>query len=157
MTPGELLAWSLPKTREIYQAALPGASFWVWSDMFDPSHNAHANYYYAEGSFAGSWKGIPTDVSVLNWNLGQLKRSLTWFSGLNPEQPIPHSQIIAGFYDNPDAEGEARRELREAAGIPGIRGLMYTTWTDNYSKLQAFADTVRSAWPGYKASLPKEP
>jgi len=156
MATGELLAWSLGKTREIYRDALPGTSFWIWSDMFDPHHNAHNNFYYAEGDFAGSWKGVPSDVSVFNWNLDKLKQSLTWFSGLNPEQPIPHRQIVAGFYDRPDAAGEASRELREAAGIPGIRGLMYTTWVDDYSKLQTYADAARAAWPDYKASLPKE-
>jgi hypothetical protein len=156
LSPGELLAWSLGKTHGIYRNTLPGTSFWIWSDMFDPNHNAHNNYYYAEGDFAGSWKGVPPDISVLNWNLDHLKQSLTWFSGLNPDQPIPHRQIIAGFYERPDAAGEARRELREAAGIPGIRGLMYTTWIDDYSKLQTYADAVRAAWPDYVASLPKE-
>jgi hypothetical protein len=155
MSAGELLAWSFGKTSDIYHGAMPDASIWAWSDMFDPYHNARANFYNVEGSMADSWKGLPADVSILNWNLDRLKESLAWFSGLNPDQPTPHSQIIAGFYDRPDAAAEARREVSEAAGVPRIRGLMYTTWTDDYSKLQAFADAARAAWPEYINRLPK--
>lgn len=156
MTAGQLLAWSLGQTYGIYHHALPDVSFWVWSDMFDPYHNAHDHMMYVEGTLAGSWKGIPPEVSILNWNLDKLKDSLRWFSGLNSEQPIAHQQIVAGFYGRADAAGEARRELAEAAGIPGIRGLMYTTWDNNYSKLQAFADAARAAWPDYVKSVPKK-
>ena len=50
MTAGELLAWNFGKTYGIYRDALPGTSFWVWSDMFDPYHNAHDNVAYVEGN-----------------------------------------------------------------------------------------------------------
>ena len=155
-SPGNLVAWSFGQTYGIYTSAIPDASMWVWSDMFDPFHNAHANFYYVEGDLAGSWKGIPPEVSILNWNLDDLKRSLTWFSGQNPEQPVAHSQVIAGFYDRPDAAREARRELRDATGVAGVRGLLYTTWTNDYSQLQMFADAARAAWPDYVNSLPKK-
>ncbi len=154
LTAGELLAWSFGKTYGIYHDAMPEASIWVWSDMFDPYHNAHDNVMYVEGTLAGSWKGIPPEVSIMNWNLDKLKDSLTWFSGLNPEQPVAHRQMIAGFYDKPDAPEEARREITAAFGTPGIHGLMYTTWNSDYSKLQSYADAARAAWPDYVKSLP---
>lgn len=154
MTPGELLAWNFAETFGIYHQALPDSSFWVWNDMFDPFHNAHDHIDFVEGSFAGSWKGLPPEVGILNWNLPKLKESLTFFSGLNPDQPVAHPQMIAGFYDAPDAAAAARSEASAAAGIPGVRGLMYTTWVDDYSKLKVFADAARDAWPDYLKSVP---
>ena len=154
MTPGELLAWNFDEAFGIYHQALPDSSFWVWNDMFDPLHNAHDHVGFVEGSFAGSWKGLTADVGILNWNLDQLKESLIWFSGRNPEQPTAHAQMIAGFYDRDNADAEARREVAEANGVPGVRGVMYTTWNDDYSKLKVFADAARDAWPDYLKSVP---
>jgi hypothetical protein len=154
MTAGELLAWNFDETFGIYHQALPDSSFWVWNDMFDPYHNAHDHYFLVEGTLAGSWKGLPTEVGILNWNSDKRKESLTWFSGLNPEQPTFHPQMIAGFYDAPDAAEAARSEITAAMGIPGLRGLVYTTWNDDYSKLKAYADAARAAWPDYTRSVP---
>ena len=156
MTPGELLAWNFAETLGIYRQALPDSSFWAWNDMFDPYHNAKDHIGFSEGSFAGSWKGLPPEVGILNWNLGQLKDSLKWFSGKNPEQPVAHNQIIAGFYDNPDAAAEAAREIAQGAGVPGVRGVMYTTWVDDYSKMKTFADAARTAWPDYLKTVPAQ-
>ena len=30
----------------------------VWSDMFDPNHNAVDDYYLVNGTLAGSWEGL---------------------------------------------------------------------------------------------------
>ncbi|HEY3936720.1 MAG TPA: hypothetical protein VGL97_04790 [Bryobacteraceae bacterium] len=155
MTAGELLAWSVGKTAQIYQTALPGTDLYVWNDMFDPYHNAKDHVFHVEGDFAGSWKGLAADVSIMNWNLGALRQSLTWFSGHDPRQPIAHRQMIAGFYDRGNGAAEASKELKDAAGIPGVVGFMYTTYADDYSQLQSFADGARAAWPAYLASLPK--
>ena len=100
MTAGELLAWHLGQSVDTFQTARSGAPMFVWSDMFDPFHNAVNNYYNVEGDLAGSWKGLPADVTVVNWNLANLQKSLTWFSGLDPAQPVAHNQIIAGYYDS---------------------------------------------------------
>ena len=156
MTAGELLAWSVSQTLDIYRPLLPNTQYWVWNDMFDPHHNARDNFYYVEGTLAGSWKGVPSEVSVLNWNLGNLRKSLTFFSGLDPDQPVPHHQMIAGFYDHGSGAEAAKKELHEADGIPGVIGMMYTTYSDNYAELKSFADGARAAWPEYVASLPKK-
>jgi hypothetical protein len=95
-------------------------------------------------------------VTVLNWNLGQLRDSLTWFSGRNPKQTLAHQQIIAGYYDRGDGSAAAWEELRAASGIPGIQGFMYTTWNDDYSQLAAFAQAVRAGWTRYLTSVPPE-
>jgi hypothetical protein len=153
MTAGELLAWSLGQTVQIYRSAMPQTPLFIWNDMFDPHQNAKDNYFYVEGSLADSWKGLPADVTVMNWNLDQLKASLTWFSGLDPKQSVAHPQMIAGFYDRGNSSAEATRELKEAAGIPGVVGMMYTTYNDDYSQLQNFAAAAKAGWPGYLASL----
>jgi len=87
--------------------------------------------------------------------LQHLKESLEWFSGTDPRQPVPHRQIIAGFYDASDGATAAREELANAAGIPGVVGLMYTTYADNYTQLESFAAAAKAGWSGYLSSLPK--
>ncbi len=156
MTAGQLLAWSFEQSTSIYKSIAPEMPLYTWSDMFDPYHNAHDHYFYVEGDLTGSWKGLASNVQIMNWNLDHLKESLTWFSGIDSRQPIPHRQIIAGYYDTHDGSGAARQELTQAAGIPGVKGLMYTTWNDDYSQLQTFATAARAGWKAYVASVPKK-
>jgi hypothetical protein len=153
MTAGQLLAWQVGQAVQAYQSASPSAPLYVWSDMFDPFHNAIPYYGYVEGDLTGSWEGLPANVTVMNWNLSNLTNSLTWFSGLNSSQPVPHQQIIAGYYDSGDGAGSANIELKQAGGIPGIQGLMYTTWNPDYSQMLNFANAARAAWPAYLASV----
>lgn len=155
MTAGQLLASSISKAHQIYQSTLPNAPIFVWNDMFDPYHNAHADFYYVEGDLTGSWKGLPAELSIMNWNLDHLTESLTWFSGRDPKQPVAHHQMIAGFYDKGAGAPEAEKEWKQAAGIPGITGIMYTTYADDYSQLQSFAQGAKAGWRGYLSSLAK--
>jgi hypothetical protein len=138
---------------QLYKSVLSDAQLYVWNDMFDPYHNAVDHYYNVEGDLAGSWKGVPAEVSVMNWNLGNLAKSLRWFSGESLRQPTPHKQIVAGYYDTGDGAAAARKELGEAKGIPGVMGLMYTTWSDDYSQLEPFANAARAEWASYQASV----
>jgi hypothetical protein len=153
MTAGQLLAWSAGQSIQTYNTVMPGAPLYVWSDMFDPYHNAVNNYYDVQGDLSGSWTGLPSNVTIMNWNLGNLSTSLTWFSGKNSSQPTPHQQIIAGFYDSGNGGQAAQTELGQAAGIPGVQGLMYTTWQDDYSQLQSFASAARAGWAAYLTSV----
>ena len=154
MTPGQLLAWHVTNTANLYHSLAPSASLYMWGDMFDPYQNAVNNYYYVEGNIAGSWAGVPSNVTIMNWNLANLTNSLTWFSGLNAQQPTAYRQIIAGYYDTGTGVAAATQELQQAAGIPGITGLMYTTWDSDYSQLQSFAAAAKSNWAAYLSSLP---
>lgn len=153
MSPGQLLAWSFQRTFDQLRQYGP---LYVWSDMFDPYHNAHDRFYFVEGSVRGSWRGLPSEVTVMNWNLERLTPSLTWFSGDDPRQPVAHRQVIAGFYDPPDHDGAgaAQREISRAIGIPGIVGMMYTTWTGDYSQLEAYAASARKGWDDYRRARP---
>jgi hypothetical protein len=153
LSAGELLAEHVSQTIAMYQSLRPGANVYVWSDMFDPYGNAHDHYLFVEGDLAGSWKGLPSNVIVMNWNLEHLKDSLKWFSGDDRKQPIQHRQIIAGYYDSHDGGAAATAELRMARGVPAIDGLMYTTWVDDDSQMKAFADAAKLHWAEYRSSV----
>ena len=152
-TAGQLLAWHVGQAIRRYRSLRPDEAFWVWSDMFDPYANAHSNYYLGEGDLAGSWEGLSSEVTIMNWNMAHLRDSLRWFAGESRRQPTPHRQIIAGYYDTRNGAGAAVEELRTARGIPGIDGLMYTTWEDDYSQMQSFATAARKNWQAYRDSV----
>lgn len=132
---GQLLADNIARCIQIIKDEAPEAAVAVWSDMFDPNHNARNPYYFARGGMAQSWNGLPSQALVLNWNWANRSKSLEWFSSRgNP-------QIIAGYYDRPVAQ--IRDWLQDARGIGGVEGVMYTTWKRDYDNLDAFA---RAAW-----------
>ncbi|MBV8897774.1 MAG: hypothetical protein JO051_14780 [Acidobacteriaceae bacterium] len=154
MDAGALLAWSIQQLVELHKRVTPNARLYIFSDMVDPYHNAQKHFYSVEGDLTGGWKGVSPDIIIVNWNLGNLKESLGWFAGQDPRWPVPHQQIIAGFYDNPKGgAAAAEQELSQAAGKPGILGLAYLSYSDNYSQLKNFADSARANWPSYEASL----
>jgi len=153
LTAGQLLAWSVRQSIEVYNSILPDSPLWIWSDMFDPFHNAVENYYNVEGDLSGSWTALPSSVIVINWNRWNLTNSLKWFAGASVKQPVSNDQIIGGYYDTGDGRAAAQAELGAAAGVPGLLGLMYTTWEDDYSQLESFAAAVYANWPAYLASI----
>ncbi|GIW87305.1 MAG: hypothetical protein KatS3mg108_1629 [Isosphaeraceae bacterium] len=131
LTPGQLLADNARRCVEILHRVDPGAEVLVWSDMFDPHHNAVARYYLVNGSLTGSWEGLPSRVVIVNWNGQNKTPSLRFFAERG------HRQVIAGYYDCGDLSGF--REWDTAArGIPGIRGFMYTTWRSDYQWLDEY-------------------
>jgi hypothetical protein len=146
MTAGQLLAWNFKQTYDLYKSVNPNVPLYVWSDMFDPNHNAVNNYYLVQGDLTGSWLGVPSDVTIMNWNLFSLTTSATWFSGKNSQQPVPYRQIVAGYYDTGDGAAAANSEISQVQGIPGIAGFMYTTFGDDYSQLAPFASAVKAGW-----------
>jgi len=157
MTAGELLAWNVGQTWSSITAVTPGVTAYVWDDMFDPNHNATASYQYAYpvlGDLTGSWLGLQPGFVIMNWNLGNLTKSLSWFAGKQAGNTHAFQQIIAGYYDTGDGAGAATSELTSASGIPGVTGLMYTTWVPDYSQLGPFATATLAGWAAYKASTP---
>jgi len=137
MTPGQILADNVRRCVDILRKTDPGKPVYVWSDMFDAYHNAGKTgpYYLVKGDgpWVGSWEGLPKDVIVANWNMQKDKRvdSLKHFDGLG------NRQILAGYYDADPAR--MTDWLRDAAGIRGLDGVMYTTWQQKYGDLERFA------------------
>jgi hypothetical protein len=109
----------------------------IWSDMFDPAHNARDDFYLVNGDLAESWEGLPREMIVVNWNHGQAAQSLPFFGGRG------HEQVLAGFYD-----GDPRQIaswLSTGRSTRGVNGAMYTTWQGDFTQLEAFAE---AAWGG---------
>jgi hypothetical protein len=130
-TPGELLATNARRCVEIVRDVSPKARVVVWSDMFDPHHNAHDNYYLVNGTLEGSWKGLPPDTVIATWNGGKARESLQFFADRG------HAQVIAGYYDA--GLDEVKKWQAAARGVPRVTGFMYTTWQDKYDDLEAVA------------------
>ncbi|RYX81967.1 hypothetical protein EON83_21745 [bacterium] len=134
-TAGQILADATKQCIAMARAANPNGEVWIWSDMFDPNHNAHDNYYLVEGSLDGSWKGLDKNVGIMNWNFGGRDKSLAFFEGEG------HRQILSGFYD--EGNEQIKQWVASGKDITGVEGAMYTTWSNDYSQLEEFA---RSAW-----------
>ncbi len=137
MTPGELLADNVRKAAQIIRDVRPDAGIWVWSDMFDPMHNAVDNYYAVNGTLKGSWKGLDKDVGIVNWYGSLGGKNCQFFADLGLKQ------ILSGYYDG-DENGDAIATwLSNTADVPGIVGAMYTTWQDRYDAMDVWAE---KAW-----------
>ena len=137
LTPGELLAWNERQAAQIIREVRPDAGIWVWSDMFDPQHNAVDNYYAVNGPLAGSWKGLDKDIGIVNWH-GSLKgKNCQFFADLGLKQ------ILAGYYDSDEDGAAIAQWLNNTKEVPGIIGAMYTTWEDKYGALEPWA---KKAW-----------
>ncbi|MDQ3624084.1 MAG: hypothetical protein M3463_16630 [Verrucomicrobiota bacterium] len=135
LTPGQQLADNVKRCIQILRETAPQARAHVWSDMFDPHHNARkSKYYLVNGDLTGSWEGLDRKVVILPWYFGKRAESLQWFAGRG------HPQIIAGYYD-----GQPERLadwLSAAKGLPGLIGVMYTTWKNNYKDLEKFSEVA---------------
>lgn len=138
-TPGQLLADNVRRAASIIREHRPDAGIWVWSDMFDPMHNAVDGYYAVNGSLKGSWEGLAKDVGIVNWHGGLMGKNCRFFADLGLKQ------ILSGYYDTDDT-GEAIVQWQAAVrDVPGIIGAMYTTWEDKYEAMGTWAS---KAWGG---------
>jgi len=124
---------------------LPALQVYVWSDMFDPHHNARPAYYLVQGDFTGSWKHLPRDVVVAVWGGQPRPQSLQFFAreGL--------ATLVACYYDAEDLQ-DVQRWLESARNLPGLRGFMYTPWTRKYDLLPQFARLL--AFPSAESTGP---
>ena len=137
LSAGQIAADSVRTCAELLNATAPGARVFVWNDMFDPFHNARPNYYLVKGDLTGSWEGLTKDTIIVNWNGGKAAESLKFFADRG------HRQLIAGYYDSPI--DRTRKWLDIAQPVPGVMGVMFTTWRNNYAELEAFAKMLDAA------------
>ena len=132
-TPGQILADNLKQCTDLVK---PQQAY-TWNDMFDPYHNAvKGPYYLVNGPWTGSWEGLDKDVIILNWNHGKRDKSLPFFADRG------NRQVLCGYYDNDLSEW--KQWLISGAKVKGIVGYMYTTWRNDYSKLEEFAKMSRA-------------
>lgn len=133
---GPLLADNVRACIGILRQVNPGGRIYVWSDMFDPNHNAHANYYLVRGDLSNSWRGLDSDVIIVPWYYDARAASLQFFAGLG------NRQVIAGYYDSDP--NLVTNWLNAARPYTGISGVIYTTWQNDYSNLETFEQLLAS-------------
>ncbi|RKY05323.1 hypothetical protein DRP77_01360 [Candidatus Poribacteria bacterium] len=131
----KLLGECITKQVRILRKFNPEAEIYIWSDMLDPNHNAHADYYLVEGDFTGSWNYVPKDLIIAVWGGRPREESLRFFADKG------FRILIACYYDA-DTLDDVRGWLELAREIPGVRGFMYTTWRRRYELLEEFGDMI---------------
>jgi hypothetical protein len=147
-TPGQVAAENVRFCSRYLKTLNGSRRVLVWSDMFDPHHNAVDHYYLVNGDLSGSWEGLSKDVWIVNWNFGVREESLRFFADRG------HLQILAGYYDT-DAQQIGRwLETVRKHQISGVKGVMYTTWQQDYSNLKDFADVVNQYDPVLRGAVP---
>jgi hypothetical protein len=135
-SPGAVLSHNAKHCSEQLFSKAREARVTVWSDMFDPHHNAVDQYYLVNGSLRESH--APSNVRIMNWNFGKREESLNHFAKRG------HSQVLAGYYDSDPEQISQWLDTVVGSKIPNVQGVMYTTWRRNYSDLEEFAGLVRS-------------
>ena len=126
----------LSRQREIIKAVRPDAQIYVWSDMLDPAHNAHDNYYSCGSTFEGSWQFAPKDLVISCWYGKKRDISMPFFAerGFRTQ--------AAAYYDADDLDG-CRAWLETCKRTPGYTGIMYTSWRNKYKLIAPFGELVR--------------
>ncbi len=132
---GELLGDCVTRQVQAIHRYLPEAQVYVWSDMFDPNHNAHGNYYLANGDFRESWDHVPKDIVMAVWGGQPREKSLRFFADQG------FHTLVACYYDADDLT-QVKGWLKAAAETPRVQGFMYTPWRRKYELLPAFGDLL---------------
>jgi hypothetical protein len=132
---GQVLAANVKACTQILRDLNPSGLIYVWSDMFDPHHNAMKDYYLVHGSLASSWEGLDPSINIANWNFDHRDESLKFFAKRG------HRQLIAGYYDSPPEN--ITKWLDSAAKSGSVDAVMYTTWQGNYTDIERFAEIVK--------------
>ena len=131
----EILGDCVTKQAEMLRDVNPEADVSIWSDMLDPNHNAHGNYYLVDGDYTGSWNYIPPDLGIMCWYYARRRESLAHFSKLG-------FRTFAGAYYDGDTLDNPRGWLEALDQTPNAYGIMYTTWQSKYALLADFGDLV---------------
>ncbi|KKM14943.1 hypothetical protein LCGC14_1701050, partial [marine sediment metagenome] len=129
----EILGDCITRQRAVFKAVDPKIEVMIWSDMLDPAHNAHSNYYGAVGDFTGSWKHVPRDLTIMCWYHKIRDKSLGFFSKQG------FRTFGAAYYDADDLTNP-REWLTSLRETPNAQGIMYTTWQKKYKLLAGFGD-----------------
>jgi len=135
LTMAQILGDCITRQFQIIRGLDPQAEVFIWSDMLDPHHNAHAGYYLVDGDYTGSWNYVPKELRIVCWYNKMRKESLAHFSGLG-------FATLAGAYYDADSLDSSRQWLEALEQTPQAVGIMYTTWRNKYELLAPFGDLV---------------
>jgi len=132
---GELLGECVTKQTQILRRHIPNAQIYIWSDMLDPNHNAHGDYYLAQGDFTGSWRHVPKALVIAVWGGEPREKSLRFFANEG------FRTLVACYYDADDLT-TVKGWLELARNTANVQGFMYTPWQKKYALLPAFGDLL---------------
>lgn len=135
MTMAQMFGDCVTRECDMIKGVNPDAEIVCWSDMLDPNHNAHDNFYLTAGDFTGSWNYVPKDLIIACWYFDKRKQSLDFFSKEG-------FRTVAGTYYDLDDLSNSEGWLSALNKTPGAYGIMYTTWYNKYDLLGAFGDLV---------------
>ncbi len=135
MSMAQILGDCITRQFKMIRRVNPEAEVLVWSDMLDPNHNAHGNYYLVDGDFTGSWQYVPKDLRIACWYYEKRQESLSHFSKLG------FKTLAAAYYDGETLENP-KGWLEALDRTPGAVGIIYTTWENKYKLLGPFGDLV---------------
>jgi len=137
LSAAEILGDCITRQVEMVREVNPKAELLVWSDMFDPYHNANQRdyYYLVDGDFYGSWNYIPRNLTILCWHYRQRENSLKHFSNLG------YKTIAAAYYDSDNLDN-VKGWLEALDQTEGALGIMYTTWLNKYELLDEFGELL---------------
>jgi hypothetical protein len=137
MTLAQILGDCITRQHDILKSNNPGAEILIWSDMLDPQHNAHADYYLTDGDFTASWNYIPKDLTIVCWYHKIRAESLRHFDRLG------HKTIAGAYYDSDNLDNP-KDWLGALDDTPNAQGIMYTTWQNKYDLLPDFGRLLQS-------------
>lgn len=145
----EILGDCITRQHAIFKAIDPEIEVMIWSDMLDPAHNAHDNYYGVVGDFTDSWKHVPKDLTIMCWYKKIRDKSLGFFSAHG------FRTFGASYYDAEDLTN-SREWLTSLRKTPNAQGIMYTTWQRKYRLLGDFGDLVSGITAEQRDELDKK-
>ncbi len=130
----KLLADHATRAVQIAKKYAPDAKLYIWSDMFDPFHNARKidghGYYLCNGDFEGSWEGLPSEVRIIKWGGGGAD-CLKFFADRGHEIVISsgNRRAVESWKEN-------------AKDVPQVLGFMYTNWQSDFGGLPDFMAAI---------------
>lgn len=140
ISPASQLADNMTKCHDLITSISKSADVLMWSDMVDSLHNAYNNYYLINGDLSGDWNNIPKDITIVNWNGGNAKSSLQFF------EHYGFKQISSPYYDVGNTSTIRSWRIAQE-GVSNVRGMMYTTWNNDYNFIRPFAYYAWGAGP----------
>lgn len=135
LTMAEILGECITRQVALFKRIDPKIEVLIWSDMLDPGHNAHDNYYGVVGDFTGAWQYVPRELIIMCWHHQIRDASLAFFSGKG------FCTLGAAYYDADDLRNP-QDWLASLQKTPQAQGIMYTTWRQRYQLLPGFGDLV---------------
>lgn len=111
-TPGAQWGDSLLRQITILNGSGSRPVCFVWSDMYEPWYDPHANFWVRNGSFEDAWRHLPKDCVIANAHYdAEESKSSRFFAAEG------YSQVIAG-------DAKVGEWMQASAEIPGIIGVL---------------------------------